>query len=687
MKEIIYDLEVMPNIFLAGFYDPARDKCLFFEMSPFHNHYHMLIQYLEHLKKQNVVMVGFNNYSYDYPVLHSLLHLTEDRLAVPRAWKKSCDIIGSMKKGDRFVHVIWDRDMYIPQLDLFKLHHFDNKAKTVSLKRLEFNMRRKDIVEYTEGFDHMLTSEEEIRQLKEYNRSDLLATAQFRQMSEEAVSFRETLIPEFGIEVLNYNDTKIGEKLIQKRLEEQFGLGALYDFEENEFGVCRRKPKQSFKEYVDLKDIVFDRVFQFEVPVFQKVFQFMKTLRIFILGARYEWSDKPDYLKMQKLIERCKVELDRLDRKSKAYKELKEQIAKLKEIYQDYNISVVHDDVSFEFGKGGLHAARPWSAFRATEEYKIVDVDVASFYPSIAIEYRMHPEHLPMEFTDIYGALKRERILYKKTDPARAKMLKLALNGTYGKTNSVYSMLYDPEYSLRTVINGQLMLLMLWDMLTTSLSTVKLIQANTDGITYWIANREIQAAQEICVKWERMTRMELEFTEYQSMFVRDVNNYVALGLDGKIKAKGAYNWSELYRDNASGIAWYKNHSAVIIPMAATEALVHGEDVGNFIRSHDNVYDFFACTNVNRSSRLLWGNDEVQRNTRYLVSKEGKNFTKIMPPTKSKPDLERAIRVNAGQNVTPWNTVESSNASDYDIDYDWYIAEALKLIEGFNSSPH
>ena len=191
MKEIIYDLEVMPNIFLAGFYDPARDKCLFFEMSPFHNHYHMLIQYLEYLKKQNVVMVGFNNYSYDYPVLHSLLHLTEDRLAVPRAWKKSCDIIGSMKKGDRFGHVIWDRDMYIPQLDLFKLHHFDNKAKTVSLKRLEFNMRRKDIVEYTEGFDHMLTSEEEIERLKEYNRSDLLATAQFRQMSEEAVSFRE----------------------------------------------------------------------------------------------------------------------------------------------------------------------------------------------------------------------------------------------------------------------------------------------------------------------------------------------------------------------------------------------------------------------------------------------------------------------------------------------------------------
>lgn len=308
----------------------------------------------------------------------------------------------------------------------------------------------------------------------------------------------------------------------------------------------------------------------------------------------------------------------------------------------------------------------------------ILDVDVASFYPSIAIEYDMKPEHLPTQFTDIYSGLRRERLAYKKTDPARAKMLKLALNGTYGKTNSVYSMLYDPKYSLQTVMNGQMMLLMLWDMVSAELPDVDLIQANTDGLSFMLNRVSYDRCKQICDEWMRITRMELEFVEYESMFLRDVNNYVARDVNGKVKAKGAYNWKELYTGSSDGVVWNKNHSNVVSQIAACNYLLDGIPIEETIKRHKDVFDFFLCTNVGHGSRLFWGDTEIQRNTRYVISTRGRELFKVMPPLPRKPDVERRIAINKGRTVQICNEIPDKLY----IDYGFYVQEAKALVEGF-----
>src|SRR5690606_30546717 len=108
-------------------------------------------------------MVGFNNYGFDYPVLHFILNNFN---VTP------LDIFNFMfaiiKSEDRFGHVVWDNDQIVPQVDLFKIHHFDNKAKQTSLKVLEFNMREQTIMDLPFQPGTMLTSEQ-IGHLIDYN--------------------------------------------------------------------------------------------------------------------------------------------------------------------------------------------------------------------------------------------------------------------------------------------------------------------------------------------------------------------------------------------------------------------------------------------------------------------------------------------------------------------------------------
>jgi hypothetical protein len=41
--------------------------------------------------------------------------------------------------------------------------------------------------------------------------------------------------------------------------------------------------------------------------------------------------------------------------------------------------------------------------------------------------------------------------------------------------------------------------------------------------------------------WERHTGFKMEYTFYKSTHSRDVNNYIAVGIEGGVKAKGIYS--------------------------------------------------------------------------------------------------------------------------------------------------
>lgn len=643
------------------------DGCDLYEISNLRDDRALLFQRLDWMAQNNAPMIGFNNCGYDYVLLHLLL--TNPSATYSDLYAKSQAIIGSGFGESRWAHTIWPRDRLLIQIDLMLLHHFDNRAKSTSLKALQFAMRSESVVESSLPFDRAVTAEEIEQELIPYNKHDVLETKQFAHHSLDAIKFRLGLVEQFGVECLSWNDTKIGEKMLEQRL----GPDTCYDWSSG-----RKQRRQTIRTRIALRDIIFPYI-QFNNPEFQRVHEFMQNQ--VLTPADMDDPDSP--IQTKGVI----------------------------------NVTADVGGLEFHFGTGGMHACLPPQVLRGDENWMIRDIDVASLYPSLSNVNQLAPEHLGGRYVAEYAKLPIERKQHAKGSPLNA-LFKLAGNGAWGKSGNMYSFLYDLNYFLSMPINGQLLICMLAEWLLV-VPTIRLIAVNTDGITYYIHRDYLAQAQQIEQQWEAYTCLVLEDAEYDALWLADVNSYVARYTDGTLKQKGRY-WHPDALDyhgsigGASPPAWHKDHSNLISTRAAVMSMVHGIDVETIIRGHTDPYDFMLRAKVNRSDALYIGDKEQQRVTRYYISTRGEQMVKVAPPvaggvigqykrangvTKAEyerimsdngwewhPDVctknkskytERRTTIQSGWKVRECNDASSFDWSD--VDYAYYVAEARKLL--------
>lgn len=711
MTDHIYDIETYPNCFTLCIADTIERKTKVFEISFRKDQRSELFDHLRNLYRNRDRMVGFNNIGFDYPVVHWLLK--NQKATVKEIYDKAMEIILS---EDKFGFLIKEKDVLIQQIDLYKIHHFDNKARATSLKMLEFNMRSDNIEDLPFPVGKMLTGPE-IDVLIKYNRHDVLQTFKFYEHTKTQIEFREQLTKQYGKNFMNFNDTKIGKDYFIMKLEESMP------------GCCYNKGKlqQTKREYIDLRDCIFPYI-RFESPEFNAILNWLKSQRIretkgvFSDILEHELGEVAKYanmdIKKKKLKDKpTDIEIEELKKENPScwIEEVELKSGKIS-YYVMWKVAstlnVNYNGFRLDFGTGGIHGSIESQTLYSDKDRIIRDEDVASFYPNLAIKNRVYPEHLGEEFCDIYEYIYNMRKEYKKKGmDAEQAMLKLALNGTYGASNDQFSPFYDPKFTMSITINGQLSLCMLIEKLS-KLDGFDMIQANTDGITFMIAKDKDEEASKVCRWWEEVTKLELEKNIYKRMIIRDVNNYIAEYEDGHLKNKGAYEWQNL--------GWHKNHSAPVISMASEMVLVHGKSVEDVIRNHDNYMDFMLRTKVPRSSNLVLVKDDgseeqLQNICRYYVSNNGGQLVKVMPPVveskmlkyynddegneyfpknkteekkyeklgykfmgeKSVKQPPRRIGIDTNWNVVPCNNIKNFNN---DINYDYYIQSANKLIE-------
>lgn len=661
---IVYDIETYPNVFTLSAVSMHDDTSASWIVADWQDDRAQILAWFDYLHKNRIHMIGFNNEHFDYPVVH---HLWKNPNATARElYDKAMSIID----GDKFAHTVWPRDRFAPQIDLFKIHHFDNRAKTTSLKALEINMRSPNVIDLPFEVGTPLTEQQARDTLIPYNMHDVRETKRFAGYSMTAIEFRMGMIETLGEAVLNYNDTKIGEKLLELRIGD-----ICY---ERDVDTGRRKPRQTHRDLINLSEIIFPYI-SFKNSEFAQVHAWLmaQTLRTDYTG-----------------------------------------VLQTKDTFEDLRANV--GNVMFHFGTGGIHASTFAQRIVSDERRTIVDIDVASLYPSIAIVNRLAPAHLGEAFTTHYSALRDERKHWQRTKGKKsieANSIKLALNGTYGKSNSAYSVFYDPQFTMSITINGQLLLAMLAEWLLT-VPSLTLIQCNTDGITYQIEREHVPAAENIQRAWERYTCLTLESVEYRRMWIRDVNNYVAESMDGTLKTKGAYWAPEPGSGYATSItecqppAWHKALDCPVVARAAVAAMVHSIEAETYIRLCTEPFDFMLRAKVDRASVLMHGTTPIQRTSRYYVSTDGQPLNKMSGPvgmagafkrksgvsehdyqtvmretggawdervcTKNKSTYtNRATSINSGFLTTICNNVNDYNFNN--VNYDFYINEAKKLI--------
>lgn len=650
-----YDIEVYPNVFLLGAkcVETGRVRC--WEISHRINEAVAISRFIKNLTERakrsgDVRMVGFRNVDYDYPILHHLVttlsNYTDAEMITDEIYDLSSKIINDKNPFNKWAYRIRDYQTLVPQTDLSLLNHFDNNSRRTSLKSINFAMRQQNIIELPFKPGSYLSSEQ-IEVLKYYlMEGDIPGTENFYHKCKQKIAFRVDLSKRFGVDMMNYSNSKIGSTFFVKRIEERLGKDACY-YKEN----GKRKIRQTIRESVKIAEVILPKV-DFKIPQFKAILDWLKAQEI------------TETKKVFSEIEFSKVQgiLKHADNSKKN--------GKLK------NLNVIVDGIKFVFGTGGIHASVKTKSFRSTGGMKIVDIDAKSYYPWLSIANRIYPQHLGEDFCDINLELFEERITHESGTTLNLA-IKEALNATYGNSNSEYSPIFDRQYTMAITVNGQLLLCMMYEKLR-KIESLQLVQMNTDGITVYYHQDDEEKVLKVTDWWQKMSGITLESVEYREMHVRDVNNYIAVSAkNGKVKRKGKYEWDLISTEN-----WHKNFSALVVPKAVEKYFLNGDDIEETIKNHDDDYDFFLCTKVNRTSRLesvtLFENEETQRISRYYVTTDETcpYLYKVMPPTKGKTE-DRWIAIDKGYRVKVCNDTLEIDRSK--VNYDYYIERARKLI--------
>ena len=658
MTPWVYDSETYPNLYLVGFFNAETGQYDQFEVSDWRDDTAALVAWTDAARQQPTRLVGYNNVGFDYPILHLCIASRGEGFSAAVAYEKCQRIINS---SENFSTVApWD--VTIPQVDLFKIHHFDNKAKRTSLKQLQFVMRSQSVEDLPFPPGTVLTAEQ-AAVVRSYMFHDITETYKFYVESLPLIAFRDELSGKYGYDHTNFNDTKIGKTFFVNQLEAR-APGSCYE------SGGRSRPRQTIRDRIALRDVIFPYI-KFERPEFQRVHQWL----------------------------------------------LDQTIASTKGVFKPEDTDVVLDGFTFQIRAGGIHGSVSAKSYQADDEWCIFDIDVSGYYPSISVVNRLYPAHLGEAFCDVYADVIALRRQYKKGTVENA-MLKLAGNGTYGDSGNPYSPFYDQAYLLKITMNGQLMLCMLAEQLV-KVPGLELIQVNTDGMTMRVQRDQLLTVRLLTGWWQEFTRLTLEEQFYSAMYVRDANAYIAVDESGKVKKrKGPFSWVHGPNLGDGELAWHQDHSALIIPMAAEAHLREGADIAEYVMGHRDLFDFMLFARATGGSRLeLDDGTQMGKTLRYYVAREGRGLRKIMPlpPEHTPGDYKRAngltdayfravqaeiggssvwdarihtknrsqyepskpTSIQAGWKVAPCNDMRA--AARGNIDHAYYIAEARALV--------
>ena len=225
-----------------------------------------------------------------------------------------------------------------------------------------------------------------------------------------------------------------------------------------------------------------------------------------------------------------------------------------------------------EFSFGGLHGINEGNR----KEFKNVKLlDVTSLYPNLVIKLGALGKS-----TKKYKDIVEKRISVKHSDTVLSNALKLVINSTYGLMKNQYSKLYNPMAAQSVCILGQILLFDLCTRLFNADYT--LININTDGVAF---TGEGEAYKEIQKEWEDQWELELELSEFKSWYQKDVNNYIAVKTDGKLKVKGAdmnkyFDPLDYISDpfnTYAGTNWTGTNTNGIISQCLVNKIVYGID--------------------------------------------------------------------------------------------------------------
>jgi len=621
----VMDYETLTNCFIGVFQHYKDDSISeIFVVTKDQNDFPAFVTFLNKCVTQKQWHISYNGLAFDAQITQfviknqkQLLKLNGEQLA-KELYNYAQETINKTDRGE-FPEFTQKR-LKIRQIDLFKLNHWDNRAKMSSLKWIQYSMDWNNVEEMPHHHNAPVTTPEQLKSIIDYCINDVLSTRKILEHSKEQIDLRKTLTNEYGIDLYSASEPRISKELFLYFLCKKLNWDA-----------GEIKKLRTPRDVIFLGQCILPYV-QFKTPEFQKVLDYFKT----------------------KVVTSTK---------------------------DSFKHTLNYKGVKTDYGLGGIHGAKESGVYEAAPGWTIMTSDVTSYYPNLAIKNKFHPAHLPQkEFGELYEWFFEERKKIPKTDP-KNYVYKLILNSTYGLTGDENSFLYDPQMTMQITINGQLLLSMLYEMLSLEIPEAIPLMQNTDGLEMLIPNEAIDRYMKICEEWQMITQLNLEHDQYSKMIIGDVNNYIAVYKNGKVKSKGRFEWEDLQKKKVG--VFHKNKSFLIIPKAVYAYFVNGILPEQFLKDNQSIFDY--CAGV--KAKAGWYYEErsiengqvkinrLQKIVRYYVSEDGNKLMKC-----HKDGRESQAEAGEWMQVVVNEINETKPFDEYNINIDYYLENIYKQIE-------
>lgn len=637
----VYDVEVFKNFFSFS-YDSinSKDKGCFVVYKQRDDREKLI----EFLNKEGLILVGYNNLSYDNTIVNYLLtHGTRFpvRVLCIGLYKLSKAIVESSRgKLDWDIRQLQYMDVPYKSIDLMRLNRFHLLG--IGLKQIAINLKHHWIQDLPIHYNAEV-QDGEVEDIILYNYNDVDITKKLFDASRKAILLRQDIGYAYGVDVMSADKSKIANVILEHYYAEATGQN------KDDFKDLRTQRRS-----VDIVEVLDSKI-DFETNTLKKFFEIFKASTI-----EKKWNP----------------------------------LKKTSTFQLKYEVNF--GGKTYDIGVGGLHSRDDARIIEATDDYEIIDADVGSFYPNIMLNLEVCPEHLDRKFIEVLRGLTVERLAAKKlqkTDPAmktKAETLKITINSVFGKLSSEFFWVYDPKCLFQVTVNGQLYLMSLIEMF--EMENIEVLSANTDGVTCKVPKAKKERYLEICKEWEAKYNFELEFTHYSKIIRRNVNNYLAIKAgkplwmdhDGTVDIE-----KNIAEDLIKVKGWFeptvqleKGYRHPIVTRAVVRYLLDNIDPATTIKRHGDVLDYCLSQKTGQdfdTKEITMLFDELeeiklQKNNRFYVSNTGSSIVKV------KRDSGRRTSLVAKQSLTVLNNLDDKPISKRDINYDWYIEQAWKVID-------
>ena len=628
----VYDIEVFPNVFHCSVKNTETGELHKFEISCRRNQLDELVEFFHTVNTKytfgdlyttdikldtNILFCGYNNLHYDNAIINYIIDYYN--IMKYKGYRDICRSIFNLSKvittSSEDDNSAWRKWKYMICFDSFDILTmlYSNKLR-VGLKEIQVTMQYKNVQEFVADWQADLP-ENQIDSMIDYNINDVNSTEELLNRCKKDIDLRIAIEDEYGVHVLSKDGVNIGMKILTQKYLEKTGQ-TWWDI----------KDLRSPMSVIPLNSVILPFI-KYDSPILTRVLNDMKS-QIVSPGRK------------------------------------------------GYENKFVFEGLQYSVGVGGIHSVNKPEIIIPKEDEMLIDIDVASLYPSMLIEYEFYPKHLGPEFLEVYKQIKDERIEAKHNgNKVKNETLKLALNGLSGNLQNEHNFCYSPFAVMQIRINGQLLLLMLAEKLTQL--GCRIVQANTDGLFVLLKKDVYSKVNNVCREWEQLTRLTLEEERFKAMYQYAINDYFAITEDDKVKEKGMF---------ITTVKLGKGLTPKIIPKAVINFFKNGVPVEETIKGCKDIRDFLMSEKTGKQWHVEYNNKEQQRTNRFYASTNGAYLWKWKEKDTNRFDIsipcpteKQYQNMLTASGVTLLNYLDDKPIEERKINYRYYIMEAYKII--------